>query len=138
MPPAPTQQDDSTTPPVAVPLPEKLRSLESRFLLPLAGVGFVAVLVLAWYGVVIVNKPAVRDDKLTFREADFLVRNKRLIGLSLEEAQPLLEGEIISIDGSPPKPAVQLADRENAMLVMELEAGRVKSAAIKKSADCDA
>jgi hypothetical protein len=132
MPPAPTQQDDSTTPPVAVPLPEKLRSVESRFLLPLAGVGFVAVLVLAWYGVVIVNKPAVRDDKLTFREADFLVRSKRLIGLSLEEAQPLLEGEIISIDGSPPKPAVQLADRENAMLVMELEAGRVKSAAIKK------
>lgn len=106
--------------------------MESRFLLPLAGVGFVAVLVLAWYGVVIVNKPAVRDDKLTFREADFLVRSKRLIGLSLEEAQPLLEGEIISIDGSPPKPAVQLADRENAMLVMELEAGRVKSAAIKK------
>jgi hypothetical protein len=132
MPPAPTQQDDSTTPPVAVPLPEKLRSVESRFLLPLAGVGFVVVLVLAWYGVVIVNKPAVRDDKLTFREADFLVRSKRLIGLSLEEAQPLLEGEIISIDGSPPKPAVQLADRENAMLVMELEAGRVKSAAIKK------
>jgi len=132
MPPAPTQQDDSTTPPVAVPLPEKLRSVESRFLLPLAGVGFVAVLVLAWYGVVIVNKPAVRDDKLTFREADFLVRSKRLIGLSLEDAQPLLEGEIISIDGSPPKPAVQLADRENAMLVMELEAGRVKSAAIKK------
>jgi hypothetical protein len=132
MPPAPTQQDDSTTPPVAVPLPEKLRSVESRFLLPLAGVGFVAVLVLAWYGVVIVNKPAVRDDKLTFREADFLVRSKRLIGLSLEEAQPLLEGEIISIDGSPPKPAVQLADRENAMLVMELEAGRVKSAAIRK------
>jgi hypothetical protein len=132
MPPAPTQQDDSTTPPVAVPLPEKLRSVESRFLLPLAGVGFVAVLVLAWYGVVIVNKPAVRDDKLTFREADYLVRSKRLIGLSLEEAQPLLEGEIISIDGSPPKPAVQLADRENAMLVMELEAGRVKSAAIRK------
>ncbi|HLO39742.1 MAG TPA: hypothetical protein VK176_01870 [Phycisphaerales bacterium] len=100
-------------------------------MLPMAVLWFVGVLILAWYGVLIVRKGNAPDGRLTYREAAWLVRSERLVGLSLEEAQREIDGEIVATEKDPPQPAVAVADRKGKMLVMELEAGRVKKVEIR-------
>jgi hypothetical protein len=117
---------------------QSLHSVESRWVLPLAGLGLVGVIIMAWYGVAIANTRVERDGKLTLREADYLVRSGALVGLSLEEAQPLVEGAIVARsrgEAGTEVPVVAISDRDGMHLVMELREGRVAAAEVARSDD---
>lgn len=103
-----------------------LRRVESRLVLPLAAAGFLAVLVLAWYGVRVTGSHMDKDGFLTAREAAYLERRGGLIGLSLEEALPLLDGAIVR-EATPAgdMPAIAISDVPGARLVMMLTDGRI-------------
>ena len=103
-----------------------LRRVESRLVLPLAAAGFAAVLVLAWYGVRVTGAHMDKDGRLTAREAAYLERGGGLIGLSLEEALPLLDGTIVREQTTAGEmPAIAIADVSGARMVMILTDGRI-------------
>ncbi len=95
-------------------------------MLPLAAAGFLAVIVLAWYGVSIGGGGISRDGKLTAREAAALQRGGGLIGLSLEEALPLLDGQIVRHPTDAGEmPAIDIEGSKGARMVMMLTDGRI-------------
>ncbi len=105
-----------------------LRALESRWVLPLAALGLLSVLILALYGVRITSGGIKKDGKLAMREAMMLERGGGLIGLSLEEALPLLDGQIIRYATDRGEmPAIECSDVPGRRLVMMLENGRIAS-----------
>lgn len=84
------------------------------------------MLVLAWYGVFIGGSGVAKDGKLTAREAASLQRGGGLIGLSLEEALPLLDGKIVRhATAAGEMPAIDIEGAGDARLVMTLTNGRI-------------